>query len=311
MRTLMQQQEADWIPSTRSAGFRPSSQMAIIAQAQTEAIRASVFCEDAPVRDGKIQTELRHLLGGEPVAIKFIAHENELLLCYKPAHSFDSVYAKLCINFDDLGNLVRHTPETLPAKLKQMRSSLQDDASVRIKKVFTFTQDDLIGEMCDSETLVFRFASPDAGNPGHLRARGRVFGCEQDILLANNLRIGWKLFCVGCEYRTSVIKESPRSPTIGDPHHYRRRRRKSNPGRGLRRAPERLSHHNNPRAPRRGSYSKLYPGLLIPEKRITGLCIENHWSTSERKLILSSEAQRSTHAGPQRCMKRSIAHAAL
>ena len=149
------------------------------------------------------------------MAIKFIAHENELLLCYEPTHSFDNIYARLCIDFDDSGNLVRYTPETLPAELNQRRPLSQDGASITIKRVFSFLQDDLVGEMCDSETFVFRFASPDAGNPGYLRISGRVFACEQDVLLAGNLRIDWKFFCVGYERRTSTIKRI--SSVLDDP----------------------------------------------------------------------------------------------
>lgn len=62
--------------------------------------------------------------------------------------------------------------------------------------------------MCESltETLVFKFAALDEANPGYFRVNGRVFDCEQDILLATNLRLDWRLFCVGYERRTSVIK---------------------------------------------------------------------------------------------------------
>ena len=142
------------------------------------------------------------------MSIEFIKSETELLFRYEPTHSVDNICAKLCISFDKSDNIKRYTPETLPAKLKQMRSSLQDDASVRIKKVFTFTQDDLIDEMCErtTEAFVFRFAVSDAKKPHYFRVDGHVFGCKQDILLANSMRLDWRLFCVGYERRTSVIK---------------------------------------------------------------------------------------------------------
>lgn len=140
--------------------------------------------------------------------IGFDKDDKRILFRYEPGYSFDVICAKLCIGFDDSGVIRRYTPETLPDELKQKRPPTQDDARATIKRVFTFLQDDLVDEMCESltETLVFKFAVPDEANPGYFRVNGRVFDCEQDILLATNLRLDWRLFCVGYERRTSVIE---------------------------------------------------------------------------------------------------------
>lgn len=140
------------------------------------------------------------------MSIRFIEDGRGLLFRYEPIDFAIDICAKLCVGFDDLGSVVRYTPETLPAELKQKRSLLQDDASVTIKRVFTFRQDDLVDEMCENEIFVFRFASPDPENPDYLRVPGRVFSCKQDVLLSVGMRIDWRLFCVGYERRTSVIK---------------------------------------------------------------------------------------------------------
>lgn len=142
------------------------------------------------------------------MTIRFDKDDKRILFRYEPEYSFDVICAKLCIDFDDSDSIRRYTPETLPDELEQKRLFMQDDASVTIKRVFTFLQDDLVDEMCESltEILVFKFAALDEANPGYFRVNGRVFDCEQDILLATNLRLDWRLFCVGYERRTSVIK---------------------------------------------------------------------------------------------------------
>lgn len=142
------------------------------------------------------------------MSIRLIRDEKSVLFRYTPEHSFDIICARLCIDFDDLGRIIRYSPETLPKELKQKRSPLQADPNITIKKVFTFLQDDLIDEMCDStaETLVFRFAVLDEAMPDYFKVDGRIFGCKPDVLLAADLLIDWRLFCVGYERRTSVIK---------------------------------------------------------------------------------------------------------
>ena len=145
---------------------------------------------------------------GQCMTIRFDKDDKKILFRYEPEYSFDVICAKLCIDFDGSDSIRRYTPETLPDELEQKRPSTQDDASVTIKRVFTFLQDDLIDEMCESltETLVFKFAVLDEANLGYFRVNGRVFNCKQDILLATNLQLDWRLFCVGYERRTSVIK---------------------------------------------------------------------------------------------------------
>ena len=93
------------------------------------------------------------------MTIRFDKDDKRILFRYEPEYSFDVICAKLCIDFDDSDSIRRYTPETLPDELEQKRPFMQDDASVTIKRVFTFLQDDLVDEMCESltEILVFKF----------------------------------------------------------------------------------------------------------------------------------------------------------
>lgn len=86
------------------------------------------------------------------MTIRFDKDDERILFLYEPEYSFDVICAKLCIDFDDSDSIRRYTPETLPDELEQKRPFMQDDASVTIKRVFTFLQDDLVDEMCESLT---------------------------------------------------------------------------------------------------------------------------------------------------------------
>lgn len=141
------------------------------------------------------------------MSINFIYSGKEIWLSYQPSSLDDSILSKLCIDFDNKNNLIRYSPEILPSRLKRIRPTTYPDASLRIKKVFTFLQSDLVDSECDGDTLVFKFAYLDNAFPGYFRVNGSIFSCPQDLLLAKDMRLDWKMFCVGYERHTSVIKK--------------------------------------------------------------------------------------------------------
>lgn len=59
---------------------------------------------------------------------------------------------------------------------------------------------------CDGDTLVFKFAYLDNSFPDYFRIKGDIFSCPQDLLVAKGISLDWRMFCVGYERRTSVIK---------------------------------------------------------------------------------------------------------
>ncbi len=141
------------------------------------------------------------------MSLKLIKNEREIWLIYQPYSLDDTILSKLCIDFDSENNLIRYSPETLPKRLRETRPATYPDASLWIKKVFTFLQSDLVDKECDGDTLVFRFAYLDDRIPGYFKVKGRIFSCTQDLLLVKDFDLDWRLFCVGYERRTSVIKK--------------------------------------------------------------------------------------------------------
>ncbi len=96
----------------------------------------------------------------------------------------------------------------MPLSVRQLRSSLQDDLSITIKRVFTFVQEDLVSHDDDAQVLVFRFASYASGDyEGYRVVSGRVFGISQDVLIDRVVKLDWRMFCVGYNRHTSVFRK--------------------------------------------------------------------------------------------------------
>lgn len=140
------------------------------------------------------------------MSINFIDSGREMWLSYQPHTLDDSILSKLCIDFDNKNKLIRYSPEKLPDWLKRARPTTYPNASLRIKRVFTLLQSDLVDDECDGDTLVFKFAYLDNELPDYFRVKGDIFSCPQDLLVAKGIRLDWRMFCVGYERRTSVIK---------------------------------------------------------------------------------------------------------
>lgn len=139
--------------------------------------------------------------------IKIIQTDSELLLRYEPTFNFDAVCAKLSVKPDDSGKLIPCSPEELPEDIARLRPPLHTEASLTIKRVFTFLQKDLVVEECNAESLCFTLAQRDCSQRDYYRIPSRIFGSSQDVLIGSDFPLDWRMFCVGYERRTSVIKK--------------------------------------------------------------------------------------------------------
>lgn len=140
------------------------------------------------------------------MSINFFDSGREIWLRYQPYTLDDTILSKLCIDFDREKKLIRYSLDNLPDRLKRARPTTYPDASLRIKRVFTLLQSDLVDDECDGDTLVFKFAYLDNSFPDYFRIKGNIFSCPQDLLVAKGISLDWRMFCVGYERRTSVIK---------------------------------------------------------------------------------------------------------
>lgn len=120
----------------------------------------------------------------------------------------ERMLSKLGLAVDDEGHLEWYTLSDMPPRIKQMRPSLQVDLSLTIKRVFTFLQDDLVSVDYGAQTLVFRLATyADGDYEGYRIISGRIFGIAQDVLIEREMKLDWRMFCVGYNRRTSVFRK--------------------------------------------------------------------------------------------------------
>lgn len=151
------------------------------------------------------------------------AESKSLLLEYSPSFNFDVLCARLGVTWDAKGNLNRCSPNCLPEELVNLRGSSDQGLELRIKKVFHFTQDDLLEASYSSEELIFILAE-EACLDGfwYYRVRGRILDIPQDVFISSDRMVTqhWlDFFCTGYERRTSVFKKiseviSPSEPRI-------------------------------------------------------------------------------------------------
>lgn len=151
------------------------------------------------------------------MTIRFKRRGDGCLLLYAPSHSIEQVLAKLHVYFDDDGQIVRYDPDTIPDELQQLGISPRGEATATIKRTFTFLQRDLVDDECDEYTLAFAFAHLDTDDAGYFRIPARIFDCAKDVLIAKDVKLDYRLFCVGYERRTSVIKKIACILSDGEP----------------------------------------------------------------------------------------------
>ena len=136
-------------------------------------------------------------------SFELIKSESELLVRYIPSFNNDLISAKLGIEFNENGELVKYREDELPHRLKHLRPSSSHGLTARIKHVFIFSQADLVDEETTEDVFTFRLGKRDADC---YLISGRVLDIQQDVLIGAEVNIGLNLFASGYEKRTSVFK---------------------------------------------------------------------------------------------------------
>lgn len=144
-----------------------------------------------------------------PKSISFKIYEGDLVLQYSSDLLNPAVYAKLGIDWDEgEEKLIKYTLQNLPEGLKNVRPSSQDGLSIMLKRIFYFSQNDLVEELCEFESLAFKVATTEQqGKNNYYVFRKEILGIEQDVLWCTDRLPQWKYFGVGYEHRTSVFKK--------------------------------------------------------------------------------------------------------
>ena len=105
-------------------------------------------------------------------SFELIKSESELLVRYIPSFNNDLISAKLGIEFNENGELVKYREDELPHRLKHLRPSSSHGLTARIKHVFIFSQADLVDEETTEDVCTFRLGKRDAD--WYRNARRRV-----------------------------------------------------------------------------------------------------------------------------------------
>ena len=72
--------------------------------------------------------------------ISFHDNGRETLFEYSPSYMDERMLARLGLGLDNEGHIGRYTLSSMPHQVRQLRSSLQDDLSIMIKRVLCFTR---------------------------------------------------------------------------------------------------------------------------------------------------------------------------
>lgn len=146
--------------------------------------------------------------GGFMSNLKFQEVGSSLVLYYVEPLRVEYVQAKLGIAWDENEHLIKYDDETIPYELKSIRPVLQNDYSISIRRVFNFSQKDLIDSLSTPEyTMAFRFASIELkGNESYYHIPGRILDSTQDIYITTEEKVSIKLFAVGFDRQTSVFE---------------------------------------------------------------------------------------------------------
>lgn len=139
--------------------------------------------------------------------LRFQERESSLILYYEEPSDVQFVQAKLGIAWDN-EQLIKYNDKTIPDELKNMRSSSQNDYSIRIRKVFNFVQSDLVDSLSMQEyTMAFHFADiKQLENCSYYHIPGRFLDITQDIYMSTEKRIEVGYFAIGYDRHTSVFK---------------------------------------------------------------------------------------------------------
>lgn len=136
-------------------------------------------------------------------SFELIKSDSELLVRYIPSFNNDLISAKLGIEFNENGGLVKYREDELPHHLKHLRPSSSHGLTVRIKHVFIFSQADLVDGETTEDVFTFRLGKRYADC---YLISGRVLDIQQDVLIGAEVNIGLNFFASGYEKRTSVFK---------------------------------------------------------------------------------------------------------
>lgn len=148
--------------------------------------------------------------------ITFDADQDTLVYTYEADgyRYLDLMCAELGVSWSSENHLIKYSLENLPSALKSLRSNISsiNGFEYRLKKVFFFTQDDLIENLSTPEyTFVFKFAGIETiGDDEYYHIPGRILGISQDVYLTTEVPINrnvFKLFAAGYEYNTSIFKK--------------------------------------------------------------------------------------------------------
>lgn len=148
--------------------------------------------------------------------IRFDSERNALIYTYEAEdyRYLDLMHARLGISWDSEDRLIKYTLESLPSDLKSFREGISSAKGFeyRLKKIFFFTQDDLIEDLSTpADTLVFKFADVETiGDDKYYHIPGRILQSSQDVYLTTETPINrnvFKLFAAGWEYNTSIFEK--------------------------------------------------------------------------------------------------------
>lgn len=147
-------------------------------------------------------------------SITFDSDQDALIYTYEADdyRYLDLMCAGLGVSWDNSNHLIKHSLEKLPSSLKSLRDNMPrvKNLEYRLKKIFFFTQNDLIESLSTPEyTFVFKFASiTTIGNDEYYLIPGRILGIPQDVYLTTEVPVNhdvFKLFAAGYEYNTSIF----------------------------------------------------------------------------------------------------------
>lgn len=133
-----------------------------------------------------------------------------VVLHYEPLTGMEEMQARLGVDWDDAGRLIRYAADDVPGYLRIRIGHLDEKLSLLVKKVFHFRQDDLL-DSSTRECLSFRLANKiEFGGHAYFKIPGRIFDVVQDVLIDSGRGVTnkWEdYFCAGYERRTSIVKK--------------------------------------------------------------------------------------------------------